>query len=156
LAAATDFFDDGMATLLYVSCFLGVLNAAGMTFTTIQRGQHSGIEEAREVVVRSASDWTTLWKQHAPEQAVPAIDFARSTVVGVFLGSRSTAGYTVEITAIEQKERELIVVYRERQPDPQAMVAQVITFPYHLVRIDRHDGSVRFRRAPAAQDRPGG
>lgn len=133
-----------------IVCVVGLLQTSGaplVTFATIARGQHSGIEEAREAVVRSASEWKAVWKEHAPGQPAPAVDLNRSTVAGVFLGSRPTGGYAVEITAVERDGDDVIVVYRETKPDPNAMVTQVLSSPYHLVRFERVSGQVRFRRA---------
>jgi hypothetical protein len=43
-----------------------------------------------------------------------------------------------------------VVTYRESKPDPQMMVIQMVTSPFHLVRIDRDQATVRFRAAAAA------
>jgi hypothetical protein len=48
------------------------------------------------VIVRSAADWGALWAAHSPQPA-PAVDFSRALVAGVFLGSRPSAGFRVEI-----------------------------------------------------------
>ena len=121
-----------------------------MKFATVQRGDLSGIEERREAVIRTAAEWASLWKQHQPDQKPPAIDFTRSMVAGVFLGSRPTGGYALEVTAVERDGADLVVIYREGKPDPKMMVTQMITSPFHLVRIDRHAGPVRFRAAETA------
>ena len=120
--------------------------AGSVAFKTLDRGGQSNIETAREVVVRTAAEWTALWKQHAPGRKPPAVDFKRAMVVGVFLGSRPTGGYTVDIAAIEPKGSELVVTYREGRPDPNDMVTQVLTSPYHLVTTARFAGPVRFAR----------
>jgi protease stability complex PrcB-like protein len=135
-----------LAVLVAVWC--GASAAAPVTLTTIDRGQQSNIDNQGEVIVRTAAQWTTLWRRHAPEgQPRPAVDFTKSTVVAVFLGSRSTGGYSVEITGIEREGSDLIVTYREQRPDPGAMLAQVLTMPYHIVRIKRFAGPIRFTRA---------
>jgi PrcB C-terminal len=118
-----------------------------VTFKTIDRGGQSNIESAREVVVRTAADWTKLWSEHAGGRPRPRVDFTRSMVVGVFLGSRSTGGYSVDITRIEREGSDLVVTYRERKPDPADIVTQVITMPYHLVTTERFAGPIRFARA---------
>ena len=100
---------------------------------TIARGDQSGVETARQAVARTAAEWTALWKQHAPGRPRPAVDFARSTVLGIFLGSRPTVGFTVAIETIERQGTELVVTYRERRPNPTDMVAQMLTAPYVLV-----------------------
>jgi hypothetical protein len=121
--------------------------AEPVAFKTIDRGGQSNIETARDVVARTPAEWTTVWREHAGGRTRPAVDFARSMVVGVFLGSRSTGGYTVDITRIERQGADLVVTYRERKPDPADMVTQVITMPYHLVTVERFAGPVRFTRA---------
>jgi len=121
--------------------------AESVPFKKLDRGQQSFIEEAREVVVRTAAEWAAFWKQHAPDLQPPAVDFTRSMVVGVFLGSRPTGGHSVEITRVDREGSDLVVTYRERQPGDSDIVTQVITMPYELVTIDRSDGNVRFTRA---------
>ena len=98
-------------------------------------------------MVRTAAEWTALWKQLGSSRPRPAVDFTRSTVLGVFLGSRPTAGFGVAIDSIDRQGAELVVTYRERRPNPADMVAQMLTAPYLLVTIERFDGKVRFVRS---------
>jgi hypothetical protein len=121
--------------------------ADAVAFKTIDRGGQSNIESAREVVARTPAEWTALWKQHAPGGKPTAVDFRRSMIVGVFLGSRSTGGYSVDVTRIERKGTALVVTYREGRPAPTDMVTQVLTSPYHLVSTERFAGPVHFVRA---------
>jgi hypothetical protein len=107
----------------------------------------SGIDEPRQVAVRTLADWATLWRSHAPGgQPVPTIDFSRETVVGVFAGTRPTSGYGVEIVRAAEVNGTLIVDYVETRPAPGGVTAQVLTAPYHLVAVPRHDGEVRFQK----------
>jgi hypothetical protein len=121
------------ATLLSAIC-CAAASADPVAFKTIDRGGQSNIENAREVVGRTAAEWTPLWKQHTPDRPRPAVDFTRSPVVGVFLRSRPTGGYDVEITSIDRDGANLVVTYRERRPDPADIVTQVITMPYDVER----------------------
>ena len=119
-----------------------------VAFKTLDAGDHSGIESPREATARTAAEWTALWKQLGSTRPRPAVDFTRSMVLGVFLGSRPTAGYTVTIDTIEREGAELVVTYRERAPDPTSLVAQMLTAPYLFVTVERFDGRVRFVHAP--------
>ena len=67
-------------------------------------------------------------------------------VVGVFLGSRPTAGYSVEIVRTTEQPDGLVVEYREGSPARDMMTAQVITTPYHLVAVPKRTGEVKFEK----------
>ena len=136
-----------VATVILLAASLAGSMLAPVSFTTISQSEQSGVEEARQVVARTPEEWNALWKEHAPHQPMPAVDLTKSMVVGVFLGSRSTAGYRVTITGIERDGAIVVVTYREEQPDARAILAQVITFPHHLVRVERIAGEVKFARA---------
>lgn len=117
--------------------------------TTVAKGAQSGVESPRQVVVRTEAEWATLWQEHARDQhphPQPNIDFTREMVVGVFIGTRSTGGFGVEIVGIREDRGSLIVDYRETRPGRDRITAQVITAPYHLVRIPRFSGEVRFEK----------
>jgi hypothetical protein len=114
----------------------------------LDRGTHSNIDGARQVVVRDAAGWGALWKQHAGDRPVPAVDFAREAVAAVFLGTRPTAGFGVEIVGAGQKAGAFVVQYRETKPGGDAIAAQVITSPFLLVAMPKVDGDVKFERVP--------
>ena len=119
--------------------------AQATVLTTVAQGAMSNIEEPRQAVVRTAAEWQALWKQH-DGGAAPDVDFTQYTVAAVFLGSQPTTGFTVEITGVKTDGTRTVVEYLERQPPRDAFVAQVLTSPFHIVRIPRTAGSVEFRR----------
>jgi hypothetical protein len=123
---------------------LCALSEPGLPMTTVAQGTMSSIDQPLQVVIRSQAEWEALWKRHGASQPAPTVDFRRAMVVGVFLGSRNTAGYKVDIVEIRKTPDGLVVEYREVQPPPDRMVAQIVTAPFHLVSCDRQDGAVRF------------
>jgi hypothetical protein len=128
-----------------------VLLEALMPMTTIAKGAVSDVTEPREVVVRTEVEWTDVWRSHAgPGRETPAVDFGASMVIGVFLGARTTGGYAVEITSVEPDGAGVVVKYTESTPERGAMLAQVITAPFHLVSVATADGPVRFVRTEQA------
>lgn len=132
------------AGLLALFPVLMMTSAPPADWTTIAKGTLSGVERPRQVVVRHEADWRALWKEHAPEQGAPAIDFSTRTVVAVFLGSRRTAGYDVTITGVEPRGDGTVVRYRETRPGPHQMVAQIVTTPFHIVSVRAIRGAVTF------------
>lgn len=124
-----------------------MLQAAPAPLETVNRDSLSGVEEARQVVVRSAEEWATLWREHAGAKPAPAIDFASRMVLGVFLGSRPSAGYAVEIVGTRPDGTGLVVEWRERAPERGMVAAQILTAPSHLVSVPKVSGPVRFEKA---------
>jgi hypothetical protein len=134
--------------------FLAVIIVVGgagfqtVPFTTIAAGPQSGVEIQREIVIRTAAAWKALWLEHAPDEPMPAIDFSKSVVAGVFLGLRSTGGYGVTVSSVDRQEKGVVVRWREQKRDPNAMVIQMVTFPFVLVRIDDVGASaITFQRS---------
>jgi len=116
-----------------------------VTFTTVARGSASDIDQLRQVVVRGADEWRALWKAHSSEPA-PTVDFSQSMIVGIFLGTRPTSGYNVNITSVKSQAGKIVVEYTESRPAPGSMVAQVLTSPFHLVGIRATQADVDFRK----------
>jgi hypothetical protein len=133
---------------LAVAIVVGGTRFQTVPFTTIASGQQSGVEKQREVVVRTAAEWKALWKEHSPDDPIPAIDFSKSMVAGIFLGVRDTGGYGVTIASVDREGKGVVVRWRELKPAPSAMVSQALTFPFVLVRIDGAGaGAVTFQRS---------
>lgn len=118
--------------------------AAVSQIETIDRGMMSAIAEPRHTVVRSEAEWQALWKAHAPTRPVPPVDFASRTVVAVFVGSRSTAGYDVALTRFERDGDGVRIFYRETRPAAGEMTVQVITSPFHIAALPAFAGPATF------------
>ena len=106
---------------------------------TIEKGDQSNIDDARQVLVRTEAEWTKLWQQHAPDHPRPRVDFSKEMVVAVFMGSRPNAGFSTTITSATAGNGALIVRYKDTKPGPSSVSAQILTFPYHLVAIPKAD-----------------
>jgi hypothetical protein len=112
----------------------------------VEKGDQSNVDEERQVWVRTQEEWTTLWRQHSPDRARPAVDFSREMVVGVFLGSRMTAGFAVDIVDVAPAAGGHVARYRVTRPAQGAVTAQVLIFPYHLVAVPAGPGTMTFQR----------
>ena len=124
--------------------------AMSSPFETIERGFHSGLREARAEAIRGAASWAALWRAHVgpspagEEKSAPFVDFTQEMVLAFFLGEQRTSGYEATIARITQEEARLLVSVEVTSPPPGAMLLQVLTQPYHLVRTPRSDLPVEF------------
>lgn len=124
-----------------------VVQTAPNSMPTLSRDQMSGIDQPRQAVARSAEEWATLWREHAGDQPAPKVDFNTQTVLAVFLGTRMSAGYAVEIVGTRAEGADLVVQWRERQPERGMVSAQIITSPSHIVSVPKVAGTIRFEQA---------
>jgi len=118
---------------------------------TIAKGYRSGVRIPLQVVARNQNEWETLWRRHASIDVtpppLPAIDFEKYTVVGLFLGDKPTGGYEAEIIRAELSNTDLVILYREKAPSGRGVVIQSLTQPYHIVQVTGAVNSgVIFRR----------
>lgn len=120
-----------------------LMQPTGPAVRVLDRGGQSGIEEPRQVVATTAAEFEALWRQHST-RPVPAVDFRTESVIGIFLGTRTTAGYGVEILSIERLGSGSVVRCRELVPPADAVAAQVLTFPYVVVAAPALVRPVRF------------
>jgi hypothetical protein len=123
-----------------------VLLQGDVPLRVLDKGDQSNVDHARQAVARTAAEWSALWQQHSPDRPRPTVDFASDMIVGVFLGSRPSAGFTIAIVSARDEHGTVVVRYRETSPPPGAIAAQVITSAYCIAALARRDGEVRFER----------
>jgi protease stability complex PrcB-like protein len=122
------------------------LQGGSPAIRSLARGDQSNIDDTRQAVARTEAEFTALWRQHAPDRPAPTVNFPSEMVVGVFLGSRPTAGFAVTIVGTREQNGALVVQYRETRPARGLVTAQVITSAYHIAALPARAGDVKFER----------
>lgn len=122
------------------------MTAQDSPIRTIDKGANSNIDDRLTASARSAAEWAALWKKHNYDKPAPAVDFSKEMIVAVFMGSRPTAGFAVDITSAAEREGKLVVSYRETRPGGGAITAQVLTSPYHIVAVPKSALAVVFEK----------
>src|SRR5262249_10326930 len=129
--AANRFHDP--AALMVLLLVAALLQGASDTVKTIDRGQSSRVATMRLATASTPAEWAALWAAHAPDSPLPAVDFSKNMVAAVFLGTRPTAGFGVEIIRARTDGQALVVEYAEKKPAAGSLSAQVLTSPYYIV-----------------------
>ncbi len=105
-----------------------------VSFTSLSQ-QGSRRKTAGMVVAGDQASFTKLWKEHTgSSENMPSVDFSKSAVIAIFAGEKSTAGYSVEVTAIKKSGQKLDVTYQVNEPKGD-FNAQVISYPAQLVTV---------------------
>ncbi len=81
--------------------------------------------------------------------ALSGIDLSQDFVIATLQGSKPTGGYSISVTAISQQNADVFVQVAMVEPQPGAVLTQMITSPYEVVRVRRADldprGSLYFQ-----------
>ena len=123
----------------FLTAVLMMMQPAAGAPRTIAKGDQSNIDDAKQVLVRTEAEWTKLWQQHAADRPRPHVDFSKEMVVGLFMGSRPSAGFSTAVISATAGNGALMVRYSETMPSARGVTAQVLTFPFHLVAIPKAD-----------------
>jgi hypothetical protein len=115
-------------------------------------GGISGVTDAKNLVITTETEWCAFWDEvHSimlpkPPCELKGIDFATEAALVVALGSRPNACYGVNIYCVHTGggSDNRVVFYRELVPDETCACAQVVTHPYHVVKVDKPIGRVNF------------
>jgi hypothetical protein len=107
-------------------------NAGILDVRRIGQWSHTGIGEARRMVIRDANGWAQFWSElGAGEQ--PAIDFTRDVAIVVSAGQRPSGGYEIAVDRVSQADGELSIEVVERTPGPNCMTSASVTQPVDVV-----------------------
>ena len=115
------------------------------------KGDDSGVTDSRLVVVRDADTWQKLWTEMALKDPLPAVDFAKATVLGIFAGEEPV-GSSIMLGRIEAYDTDVRAPYRITVPDaPEAVQGSSaaapapgpVSHPYLLATIQRVEKKIR-------------
>lgn len=121
----------------------------GKILVPVARGPMSGVESYREAVARTPAEFEALWSALPMRRPVPKVNFDSTMIVGLFLGTRPTAGYSVEFVGLKRDGETLVVEYMEHRPGEGTANSQVVTTPYAIAGVPMYGGPVRFDRVEA-------
>lgn len=111
----------------------------------------SEITTKRFVAIRDAASWATLWNQHTGGRApLPAIDFTKQMVLGVFMGNESPVCGSTRIESVRERTNpdHIEVGYRVLDPGPDVMCIAAVLNQYSLVTVPAMSLSVEFVKLP--------
>lgn len=107
-------------------------NTANLELRRIGQWSHTGIREARRMVIQDANAWAQFWAELGVGER-PAIDFTRDVVIAVAAGQRPSGGHEIAVTGISQVAGELRVEVLETAPGPNCLSTAALTQPVDVV-----------------------
>jgi hypothetical protein len=144
VAAAAELVRNRTLGEKYESAFEGTL-----PFATIDRGEDSGADLPRSLLIDGPAAWKDFWTEHSRSQGPPpAVDFKIDQVLVAAVGQRAEAGDSVEIQRIRAGAGFLEVELHQRVPGNFCSPAERLHTPFHIVRMPRVGLPVFFNELP--------
>jgi len=84
-----------------------------------------------------AARFTELLNDKTNAKRIEEVDFTRDWVVVVVRGIRPSGGYGIQIQGVSRAPGVVKLHVKLTNPDPQRSVTQALTYPYHLIKIQR-------------------
>ncbi|MFC4636866.1 protease complex subunit PrcB family protein [Deinococcus hohokamensis] len=108
-----------------------------VTVSELARGTNANVTNFSVQVATTQAAANALYAQaYGRQTSVPAApSVSGSTLVGVFLGQRSTGGYGVQVTGARVNGSALTLIVRVTAPGPGSITTQAITSPWAIVRV---------------------
>lgn len=103
------------------------------------KGQYGGPLKQGRRLASDAKAWTSLWKLLGKDEPV-ALDFDKFVAVAVFVGERTTGGFTVEFIESETRDDDLLVRYRIKTPT--GLVTQAVSSAWKVRAFLKPKGKV--------------
>ena len=135
-----------VALAVVVGVPAGAQDGEDVRFATIATGATSGIREPAQAIVRDPAAWSALWRRHTRGAGapLPAVDFEREMVVGIFAGV-SPKPARVTVHRVTQRSGRLVLWYSIREnrplPDGEGLPPSAA---FHIVRLARSPLPVEF------------
>lgn len=119
-----------------------------VAFTVVAEDAFSGVHEAKNVVVRDAAAWSSLWAAHgngrSPAPALPRVDFSTQMLVAVFAGQSANGCRLARIDKVTSGAGKVVVSFEERDLQTFAVCTQAASAPMAVAAIPRSDAAVEF------------
>ncbi|GAB1309772.1 hypothetical protein KH5_24550 [Urechidicola sp. KH5] len=120
-----------------------------LAFEMLIKDSSGGFQSAKNSVIKSQSDLEQLYAQinktRKPGYQVPEIDLKEEMVLALFMGERSSGGYSITVSKIVEKEDAMEVHYVETAP--KGMATMAITQPFYMCKTKRSEKEVIFKKS---------
>ncbi len=123
-------------TLVLVSCSTTIKQTTNNSLFEVLTQQSDGGASIRFFEILSEpNEIAMLQNDEKLKDKINANDIQTSNFIVLNMGEKTTGGYKINIESAVETEKNIIVTIKEVFPEPGAMVTQVISTPYSIVKI---------------------
>ncbi|RWX01457.1 protease complex subunit PrcB family protein [Flavobacterium cerinum] len=129
--------------LVFTGCKINVINNvkvdAAVAFEILKQDAYGGRDKESTVIIKTQAELDKLYKELG-WSSVPKIDFIQNNVVALFMGEKSTGGYSIGVRKVSVVDGTVVV--NVLKTSPEGMATMAITAPYCIVAVPKSDKTV--------------
>lgn len=126
-----------LLVLVLFSCSSNVKNTGTKPLFEVLTQQPDGGANIRFFEILSESnEIAMLQNDEKLKNKIHPNDVQTSNFVVLNMGEKTTAGYKINVESVMETDKNIIITVKETVPEPNAVVSQVMTYPYCIVKIN--------------------
>ena len=126
-----------LLTLVLVSCSSTIKQTENKSLFEVLTQQSDGGANIRFFEILSEpNEIAMLQNDEKLKDKIHPNDIQTSNFIVLNMGEKATGGYKIGVESAVETDKNIILTIKETIPEPNAMVSQVITYPYCIVRIN--------------------
>lgn len=129
--------------LVFTGCKINVINNvkvdAAVAFEILKQDAYGGRDKESTVIIKTQAELDGLYKELG-WSSVPKIDFVQNNVIALFMGEKSTGGYSIGVRKVAVVDGTVVV--KVLKTSPEGMATMAITAPYCIVAVPKSDKTV--------------
>ncbi len=148
-----------LGVLFLAACAGEMQGTTPVPITPLRHGKTMALRAKTDfVVARTLSEWDAAWKLPSTDQhgsnpgrpsVPPPVDFAAAMVLGIVFPAAPNSCTSVEIVAVTQTMKRVLVEYRGHRPQRDEVCLTAFFAPYVFVTVPATDREVSFMEVPA-------
>src|SRR5512133_740626 len=126
-----------LLTLVLVSCSSSIKQTDNKSLFEVLTQQSDGGASIRFFEILSESnEIAMLQNDEKLKDKIHPNDIKTSNFIVLNMGEKATGGYQIGVESALETDKNIILTIKEMVPKHNAMVSQVVTYPYCIVRIN--------------------
>ena len=126
-----------LLVLVLFSCSSNVKNTGTKPLFEVLTQQPDGGANIRFFEILSESnEIAMLQNDDKLKNKIHPNDIQTSNFIVLNMGEKTTSGYKINVESVTETDKNIIITVKETVPEPNAVVSQVITYPYCIVKIN--------------------
>ena len=126
-----------LLTLVLVSCSSTIKQTENKSLFEVLTQQSDGGANIRFFEILSEpNEIAMLQNDEKLKDKIHPNDIQTSNFIVLNMGEKATGGYQIGVESAVETDKNIILTIKEMVPEPNAIVSQVITYPYCIVRIN--------------------